>query len=92
MQGKIGTFSMLSGYGFIFVTFKERFFFHFSNWNSEIQPAINQTVSFDVAPGRKPGTTQAVNVKPVVTVNPDLEESAKNDQLGQISAPVVQNE
>jgi cold shock CspA family protein len=86
MQGKIGTFSMEKGYGFIFVTFKERFFFHFSNWNSEAEPTIDQTVNFDVAPGRRTGTTQAVNVTPVVT---PVTEDAKNDQLGQTCASEV---
>jgi cold shock CspA family protein len=66
MQGKVGTYDVQKGYGFIFITFKDRIFFHFSSWNSEIEPVIGQTVAFDLAPGRKPGLQQAINVTPVV--------------------------
>jgi cold shock CspA family protein len=66
MQGKVGTFSLQKGYGFIFISFKDRLFFHFSNWKSDIEPAVDQLVEFDVAPGTTPGLLQAINVKPVV--------------------------
>ena len=44
MQGKVGTFSVEKGYGFIFVTFKDRIFFHFSNWKSDTEPVIDSGV------------------------------------------------
>jgi cold shock CspA family protein len=62
-QGKVGTFSNEKGYGFIFISFTNRLFFHFSNWKSDIEPIIGQVVEFDTAPGKKVGTLQAINVR-----------------------------
>jgi hypothetical protein len=70
MERLIGSFYSWNerGYALIFVTPKQRFFMHISEFDSDSFPVIGQRVSFEVAPPRKQGQLPcAVGVKPVET-------------------------
>jgi cold shock CspA family protein len=72
MERQIGTFYSWNerGYAMIFVTPKQRYFMHVSEFDSDKFPIIGQQVSFEIAPPRKPGQLPcAVNVKPVVATS-----------------------
>lgn len=68
MFGKIHIYYEDRGYGFISVNFKERRFFHVSNYRGEVLPTPGLMVEFDLAPAKnseKPD--QAVHVIPAET-------------------------
>ncbi len=66
MEGKVQKFQVLKGYGFILRGFRERIFFHVTEWKSDIQPRIGMVVMYDLAPAHKPGLPdQAINVAPL---------------------------
>jgi hypothetical protein len=52
-------------WGLVRITFKQRFFFHISEWDSDLEPVIGQQVSFEIRPARPGGALpQAVDVRP----------------------------
>jgi cold shock CspA family protein len=66
MVGNVQKFDMLRGYGFIMKGFRNKIFFHVTQWKSDIAPKIGMLVTYDLVPARKPGFEhQAANVKPV---------------------------
>jgi cold shock CspA family protein len=65
MKGKVANYQELAGFGWLLVGFKEFHYFHIANWKGDAAPIIGQAVAFQVAPGRKPWKTQAVNVTPI---------------------------
>jgi cold shock CspA family protein len=65
MFGTIQTYQEDRGYGFIKISFKERYFFHIENYRGETIPTVGMRVEFDLAPGHKPGQpNQAIHVIP----------------------------
>lgn len=68
MFGTVQTYHEDRGYGFIKITFKERYFFHVQNYRGETAPTVGMLVEFDLAPGHKPGQPdQAIHVIPAET-------------------------
>ena len=68
MVGKVQKIDLLRGYGFIFRGFRDRIFFHITQWESDTEPKIGMLVTYNVVPARKPGFEhQAANVRPVET-------------------------
>jgi hypothetical protein len=50
------------------VTYREQFYCHITEWDSDSLPVAGQRVTFDVQPTTKPnGLPVAVNVQPVDT-------------------------
>jgi cold shock CspA family protein len=65
MFGTIQTYYEDRGYGFIKISFRERYFFHVQNFRGETVPTQGMRVEFDIAPGHKPGQpNQAIHVIP----------------------------
>lgn len=70
MDGKIQKYNDLRGFGFILVNFRERYFFHVSEWKCSTPPRIGDAVKFDVAAPKKDGQhPQANNVTPATAVS-----------------------
>jgi cold shock CspA family protein len=73
MTGRIQKYNELKGWGWIFVDFKTRLFFHISNWKIDAPPVVGLHVSFDVAPPKNPNKPeqqrQAVNIVVVEEVS-----------------------
>jgi cold shock CspA family protein len=66
MTARVQQFYDLKGYGFLMKDFRTRIFFHVSAWKSAVPPQVGMTVTFDLAPSKKPGMPeQAVNVTPL---------------------------
>lgn len=64
--GKVQKFDVLKGFGFILQSFKTRFYFHVTNWKSEVPPQVGMKVQFDTAPGKRAGLPdQAIDVSPL---------------------------
>jgi len=74
------------GFAFIFLTHKQRFFMHISEWDNAIPPMPGDRVTFEIAPPRKEGQLScAVNVRPVVetsAITPELVSAEKGDKGG----------
>ncbi len=65
-NGIVRTFNEQKGFGFLRITFKEQFFFHVTEWESDTLPVPGQRVSFEVRPTTKPnGLPLAANIRPV---------------------------
>lgn len=65
MNGEVQQFNKARGFGFLLHGFKNRVFFHVSNWKSDVEPEVGMAVTFDTAPsGRADKPDQAVNVVP----------------------------
>ena len=70
MVGTIQSYFPLRGFGYIHVAedFRERTFFHVTNWRGATMPSQGMVVEFDFAPGHKPGhRPQAVRIIPTGT-------------------------
>jgi len=68
MERLVGSFYSWNerGYALIFVTPRQRYFMHISDFPSDHIPVVGEKVSFNVAPPRKPGQLPcAVNVHPI---------------------------
>jgi cold shock CspA family protein len=62
-------FSALRGFGFLIQGFRTRFFFHITEWQSDLEPKQGMSVCFETAPANKPGMPdQAVRVRPTCEV------------------------
>jgi cold shock CspA family protein len=68
-RGRVSVWNSDRGFGFLMeentakVTFKQRLFFHFTQWlNDSIEPRVGQIVTFLIGPGKNPGQTQALQI------------------------------
>lgn len=63
MKGNVKVLMESKWYGFITVNGQNDLFFHANNFEWDFN-SLNEgdSVEFDIADGRKPGTTQAINV------------------------------
>jgi cold shock CspA family protein len=67
LNGIIRIFHEKRGFGFIRITFKDQYYFHITEWDSDVPPVIGQRVSFEVQPAptyKQNSLPLAVNVKP----------------------------
>jgi cold shock CspA family protein len=64
MQGIVVRFNQDRGFGFIYSDeVKRRVFFHISEFSGAQTPVVNQTVTFDLIPDKRPGQPyKATNV------------------------------
>ena len=71
MVGKIQKFDELKGYGLILQDFRNRIFFHVSQWKSNTPPQVGMVVLYELIPSRNSQVGrhpfQAGNVMPVET-------------------------
>ena len=67
MIGVVQKYSNLEGYGWLLVGFRQRVFFHISQWRGQQEPKVGERVTFEMAPPHKAGQgQQAANVTPAV--------------------------
>ena len=79
------------GYAMIFVTPKQRYFMHVSEFDSDKFPVVGQRISFEVAPPRKSGQLPcAINVKPVIAVASSPAETATTPTAAEKNVTEVQ--
>jgi cold shock CspA family protein len=68
MKGQVCQWNRVHGFGFIVESgnFRNKHFFHVTNYKSDVEPTIGLFVLFDIGPSRNEKySAQAVNVTPV---------------------------